>query len=348
MIRSGRTYNYLLLLAGVLFFSSVLGFRGEDQKRSRFTAIGLVYHRFGDDRYPSTNTQIDVFEQQIKYLKSQHFLFSKASAVNLAANKFPNKKQVVITIDDGYRSFYTDGFPVLKKYQVPATLFINTESVGWKDYLTWEQIKQLAKAGIEIGNHSHSHAYFMNLPSSIREQQFEEDLLKAEKLFKEHLGFIPKVYSYPYGEYDAGMIGILKKHGYTIAFAQNSGVWSEQSNLMGIPRFPMASERMERFKSKVGMETINFDTQAGFPIVVNGDGVVEFSLGLNTFDCHSFNCFIAGHPNSKAVTVVGSKLLVSFKAPVNRRRTLVTLTYCDDDGQWHWWSRLLINPEVKE
>jgi peptidoglycan/xylan/chitin deacetylase (PgdA/CDA1 family) len=53
-----------------------------------------------------------------------------------------------------------------KKYDIPATLFINTKTVGGGDYMTWGELKDVVKHDIEIGNHTHSHAYFLNLPEN--------------------------------------------------------------------------------------------------------------------------------------------------------------------------------------
>ncbi len=355
MIQFGQVYSRVVIFiflyigpVGCLFALSVYNSQ-QSNVSEPFSAVCIVYHRFGDTRYPSTNTSVSDFESHIKYLKSQGFSFLTASQVNENAD-VSDHKQVVITVDDGYQSFYCKGLETIKKNNVTATLFINTESVGSKDYLTWEQIKEIADQGIEIGHHSHAHSHFINLSDSKRAQFFEDDLLTAASLFKKHLGFIPNVYSYPYGEFDQVMINVLKKHGYQLGFAQNSGVWNEQSEPFAIPRFPMAGEfvRLDQFQSKVTMKPLKWQSSEQLPLIVKAGEAISFNLKLANAELDQLNCFIAGQNRSDVFTKHGNVVDVLFKVPANRRRTLITFTARDKKGQWYWGSRLVINPEVKE
>jgi len=355
MIRFGKVCNGIVIsIAGMCMIGCIFAHSGESQPESnssdQFSAVSIVYHRFGDNRFPSTNTSVKDFEAHIKYLINQNFVFSTASQVYKNCDRFPTRKQIVITIDDGYQSFYSKGLAILNKMQVGATLFINTESVGWKDYLTWEQIKEISQQGIEIGHHSHAHTYFLNISETERSQRFEEDLLIAEALFETHLGFIPKVYSYPYGEFDYGMRNVLEKHGYKMAFAQNSGVWNEQSDPLAIPRFPMAGlfVELKQFKSKVNMHPLKWPQAEQLPLIVNGGEQVSFKLQLDNPDLEPLNCFIAGESRSEVFTKHHEDILVAFRAAENRRRTLITFTARDRQGKWCWGSRLVINPLIEE
>lgn len=355
MIRFGKVYNGIVIsVAGMCICGYIFAHSADSPQESnlpdQFSAVSVVYHRFGDSRYPSANTSVQDFEANINYLSNQGFVFSTASQVYANCNSFPNRKLVVITIDDGYRSFYSNGWEIFKKNKVRATLFINTESVGWNDYLTWEQIREISNQGIEIGHHSHAHTYFLNLSDAERSQRFEEDLLIAESLFEKHLGFIPKIYSYPYGEFDHGMRNVLEKHGYKMAFAQNSGVWNEQSDPLAIPRFPMAGDFVElkQFKSKVNMGPLKWQQSEQLPLIVNGGEQVSFKLKLEHPDQEPLNCFIAGQSRSEVFTKHQEGILVAFRAPENRRRTLITFTARDKEGHWYWGSRLVINPCIEE
>ena len=76
----------------------------------------------------------------------------------------PNKiKKILLTIDDGFQSFYDNAWPVLKKKNIPFILFISTAYVGKNGYMNWEQIKEIEKSGLGIiGNHSHTHEYLVD------------------------------------------------------------------------------------------------------------------------------------------------------------------------------------------
>ena len=140
-----------------LLFSILLG----DTYSADPVVVSFVYHRFGDHRYQSTNTTLVDFEAHLKYLKDYNFSVKTLSkAMENLESGF--SRTVVITIDDGFKSFYQYGYPLLKKYGFTATLFINTESIGKQDYMSWDQIKEVRKYGIEIGNHSEGHEHFLD------------------------------------------------------------------------------------------------------------------------------------------------------------------------------------------
>src|SRR5688572_10450985 len=108
---------------------------GADQKKE---VVCFVYHRFGDSRYPTTNVSIKDFEAHLAYLaKNKIRVVTFSEAISYLQSDQPVQKTVVITIDDAYQSFFKNGLPLLKKYSMPATLFINTKTVGGGDYMNW-------------------------------------------------------------------------------------------------------------------------------------------------------------------------------------------------------------------
>jgi peptidoglycan/xylan/chitin deacetylase (PgdA/CDA1 family) len=322
------------------------------QINTDFYVVCLVYHRFGDARYPSTNTSEATFEKHLKYLADEGFKsFTVNELINDTSVLVTDEKKVLITVDDGFSSFIEKGMPLLEKYNMKATLFVNTESVGWSDYLSWQQLKDLKAKGIQIGSHSHQHKYFLNVPDAGRANIFEDDLLKAEVLFEEHLGIVPKIYVYPYGEFSADMVEVLKKHDYQIAFAQNSGVMSNGSHPFAVPRFPVAGKYvdMEQFISKVNMHPLKVSKDDQLPIIVAAGELLEYSIHLTQEQLSGlFNCFVGGQSSPGAISRDGDMLSFSLKVPPSRRRTPVTITTRGNDGRWHWFSRLLINPDVEE
>ncbi len=365
-MRTGKNFwnHKLLIIISILSWVACQGrASGESEETDQaatewnnpekdFQVTCLVYHRFGDSRYPSTNTPEAAFENHLKYLKDQGFTsYTVSGLLNDTAALFGQQKKILITVDDGFASFVEKGVPLLEKYDMKATLFVNTESVGWSDFLNWQQLKELMDKGIEIGCHSHKHAFFVNLPDAERPQTFEKDLLRAESLFQEHLGFVPKVYVYPYGEFLPNMIEVLKKHGYRIAFAQNSGVLSNKTHPYAVPRFPVAGHHigMEQFAEKVNMGPLKVGTAGQLPIIVKAGQELSFSITLTDKTLTGpFNCFVAGQPRPDALTKERDTLTLNVKVPPNRRRTLVTLTTRNKEGKWLWYSRVLINPQVTE
>ena len=352
-IRFGKSYWISLLLTIVLSTSchsqntnDKSGVAQDYGLKDGFYAVGVVYHRFGDARYPSTNTSKESFESHLQYLKENQFVTYTASGILHGGED--SSKKVLITIDDGLKSFLTNGYPLLKKYGCKATVFVNTESVGWSDYLSWDEIQLLHGEGIEIGAHSHRHSYFMDYPDSLRKVEFEKDLDVMEKEFKEHLGFVPSVYAYPYGEFDSIMADVLFKRGYKLGFAQNSGVWSGNTNQYTIPRFPVAGrfEKLESFVQKVNMKPLVIKSKSEYPVKLDGGADYTTILRLDKSNKYqTINCFFNNQYNKEIYKLSNDTLRIKLRMPQDKRRVLLTFTAQDDNNQWLWWSKLFVNPE---
>ena len=150
--------------------------------------LSLMYHRFDENKYPSTNIQMNVFKQQIEIIKNLKYNFYNPK--NLDENFYIPKleKKILITIDDAFSSFYESAWPYLKKEKIPFILFVSTKSIGKNGYMTWRQIRELEKESIvHIGNHSHTHSYLVDL----KNKDFIDDINTSSRIFKEHLGYNP-------------------------------------------------------------------------------------------------------------------------------------------------------------
>ena len=104
-----------------------------------------MYHRFNESKYPSTNIQMDVFENHIETIKSSGFTFLNAKTLPDIYFKEKSDKKFLLSIDDGYISFYDNAWPYLKKNEIPFIIFISTEAVGKKGYMGWNEIKEIEK-----------------------------------------------------------------------------------------------------------------------------------------------------------------------------------------------------------
>ncbi len=317
----------------------------------------FAYHRFGDHRYPSTNIDTQVFEEQLKFLSENNFeVLTFGQAVQVGKQgKTLMAKAVVLTIDDGYLSFYTYGWPLLKKYGYNATIFIQCQTAGGGDFMSWDQIKEIQEAGIEIGNHSAAHTYFLNLPGQERKQAFTEDLIQAGEDFKSHLGFSPKYYAYPYGEYTADMQAVLKAEGIEAAAAQKSGVFSGAVDFFAIPRFPMGGPfgTLEGFKNKTTMKTLRvLETEPQSPFVDENPPSLKITIAPGQVNIKNAQFFVQGNKMEIDETNNDSSppfVVLKSSKKLTARRTLYTLTAPSSDGKsWCWYSYLWVRPGVEE
>ena len=147
-----------------------------------------MYHRFDEQKYPSTNIQISIFKEQIELIEKLNINFLNPKDFGKNYTKVNNKKTILITIDDGFQSFYEKAWPYLKDKKIPFLLFISTEAVGKNGYMNWNQIIEIEKSGLGIiGNHSHTHGYLADLDNS----QAIADIEKSIDIFKNKLGYNP-------------------------------------------------------------------------------------------------------------------------------------------------------------
>jgi peptidoglycan/xylan/chitin deacetylase (PgdA/CDA1 family) len=105
--------------------------------------LSLMYHRFNENKYPSTNIQMDVFKQQMEIIKNSDYSFSNPKNFVESFSSPKTNKEILITIDDAFLSFYLEAWPFLKQNKIPFILFVSTEPVGKSGYMTWEQIKEV-------------------------------------------------------------------------------------------------------------------------------------------------------------------------------------------------------------
>lgn len=343
------------MAAWVLVISGVfLCFQKKDSFVNRKEVVCFVYHRFGDGRYPSTNIPVASFEAQLQWLnKNEYSILTLTDAIHYLHSAEPARKVAVLTIDDGFKTFYSNAFPLLKKYHATATLFFNTETVGSPDYMDWGQLKELADFGIEMGNHTVTHAYFLDLPTEKRYQVFKDEIEESQALIKSHLHVTPGVFAYPYGEFDERMESIVREEGFAAAAAQNSGVLYSGTDLYRIPRFPMSQSfaAIDEFIDKARMHAlrINKEDPAGF-VATSSRPLLKLTIPIDNLDLDHKQCFVQGGTCKVTMGTQSDSLItltLQSEAPISgRRRTLYTLTIPDRDGSWHWYSHLWINPGV--
>lgn len=346
----------LILIGCVVVFAAPPN--GACLEKKELNIIGYAYHRFGDNRYPSTNVAVEDFESHLEYLQQEGYkVVNLSEAIGmLEGERAVQEKVAVITIDDGYQSFYENGMPLLRRYGYPATIFVHTAAVGNHDYMSWEQLREIRAQGMEIGNHSHSHEHFVNAATNGRLEVFVDDLRRSQLAFRSELGEEPKLYSYPYGEYTNAMAANLKNFGIIGAVAQNSGVISRHSDVFALPRFPVGGSYADvaGFKRKSTMRALPVDMKNPPKHIVGADNPPLLQVRLTSdrdIQPGAMQCFVAGsddcridyHAQSRTVTVRAS-------SPLEARRTLYTVTAPSSTigGGWFWFSHVWIRPGVAE
>ncbi len=177
----------------------------------------------------------DVFESHLKVLRDEKYVtyFVKDVPDILSGKIAYAPKNAVLTFDDGYEDFYTVVFPLLKKYQMKATIFIISDFIGRKGFLNAYEIKDLIASGmVEIGSHTLDHVYLKSVPKSVAQKQIKESKGKLEDQF----GISIYSFAYPYGAFTEEVVNMVKEAGYTAAVSVIPGVFQSNENLYFLSR----------------------------------------------------------------------------------------------------------------
>ena len=208
-------------------------------------AVVLQYHHVDTGTPASTSTSPERFAMHLDYLADNDFdVVPLAELVDaLRAGEPLPDRTVAITFDDGYVSIYATAWPLLKAKGWPFTVFVNSEphDQGKPLFMSWHQLRELHAGGATIANHTVSHPYLLRPPSNLsaaeRNGWIEGEITRAQRRIEAEIGTAPKLFAYPFGEYDNTVLEVIEALGYA-GFGQQSGPLATYSDLRALPRFP--------------------------------------------------------------------------------------------------------------
>lgn len=216
----------------------------------------ICYHRFANDCKSSLCMPSHIFEQQMKYLDDNGY-----RVINLAQltefieyRKALPKKAVIISIDDGYRSFYDVGYPILKKYGFTATMFVYTDFVGsCRNAITWKQLARLKANGFEIGSHTLSHSDLTKRKVGEDTQAYlarvENELRVSKEIIDKKIGQETVFLAFPYGRFNKNVLEISERLGYRAAVTVKRGSNPFFANPLILKRTQILTKNMKTFVS---------------------------------------------------------------------------------------------------
>ena len=301
--------------------------------------LSIMYHRFNESKYPSTNIQMDIFKKHIDIIKKSKFNFQNPDNFDEQFKIPKSNKLILLTIDDAFESFYNEAWPYLKENRIPFILFISTEPVGKRGYMTWEQIKEVeSKEFAFIGHHSHSHEYLIDVSNS----EFILDIETSNKIFLKELGYIPNLFSYPFGEYSKFIKSYISKN-FKYAFGQHSGVIDLNKDKFELPRFPINEKygELKRFQSIINYFPLEYkkifpEEKQLFKNTNPPKFKVEFFKEQKNLD--NINCYSnEGDIWEKSKTrFINNSLTIEFREPFKPRRGRINCSL-NDNGKWRWF-----------
>ena len=282
---------------------------------------------------------MNVFKEQMEIIQSSSYTFSNPEKFKENFETPKTNKEILITIDDAFQSFYLEAWPYLKENEIPFILFVSTEPVGKKGYMTWDQIKEVeAEKFTSIGHHSHSHGYLIDVDNNL----FISDIEKANKIFLKNLGYIPNLFSYPFGEYSKFMRDYISEN-FDFAFGQHSGVIDLNKDKFELPRFPINENYgdLKRFDSIINSFPLEYKQL--LPLekklsVKNNPPDFQVKFFSEQNNIKNINCYSNELDKwERSNTSFNKNLLtIKFRGPFIPRRGRINCSL-NDNGKWRWF-----------
>jgi len=218
----------------------------------------LMYHHIMDLPDDAGAAQRDYavsparFEEQLQYLKAQGYESVSLYAIvgYLQGEGSLPAKSVAITFDDGYKDNAVVALPLLLKYGFTATFFINPKPIDdeYPGYMTWAQVEQIGRAGMDVESHSYSHPMLTRLSA----EALLQEVRKAGDAIEKHTGKRPRLFSYPYGTYNRLVVELLRTEGYVGAVTLRSGMVQTSPSAFDLARvWVRYDDTLETFAAKV-------------------------------------------------------------------------------------------------
>ena len=303
--------------------------------------IALMYHRFNENKYPSTNVRNENFLEHLNAIKDSNIEFITFKKFEDSMKNKIDNNFILLTIDDGFESFYLNAWPVLKSQKIPFILFISTREVGKNGYMSWEQIKEVSSNNLAtIGNHSHTHEYLVDWDNG----KIKSDIETSINIFKKELGYSPSIFSYPFGEYSNDFKKIISNLNFKYAFGQHSGVIDSTKNFLELPRFPINEKygEIKRFKSI--LKTMPFpykkiDPENRYLKKNENPPEVRIQFFENLINIKNINCY-SNEGNqwrkSDIKFLNSNELLISLKEKFKSERGRINCSLLENNNRWRW------------
>ncbi len=216
----------------------------------------LMYHSISDEvergvhPYYQTTTTPRRFADHMRYLhENGYHVVSLGHAVDLLRNgQDLDRRNVVLTFDDGFRDFYTEAFPILRQYGFPATVFLPVAFIDDpgstfknRQCLTWDQVRELHAMGVEFGSHSLTHSDL----SALESDELETEIALSKKRIQLHLGQEIQSFCYPFAfpdgftEFTKQLKELLHGTGYRYGVTTRIGFADRHEDFMFMKRIPV-------------------------------------------------------------------------------------------------------------
>ena len=209
--------------------------------RDRYVVPILTYHHVGipSGKWRLNDVSEKSFDYQMDFIKRHGFeVISFADLVDgISKGHVFARNTVVLQFDDGYEDNYTYAYPILKKNNFSAMVFLVSDKIGTPGFLNWDEIKEMEKDNFLAGAHTRHHVYLpgVSLP------QAQDEIAGSKKIIEDHLGHSIDYFCYPTGGFTADIKRMVKEAGYKAAVTTNRGKDRFNFDLYELKRIHMSN-----------------------------------------------------------------------------------------------------------
>lgn len=329
----------LLVLAGISFRLCA---------SDKNNGVILLYHHVSEQTPAITSTTPEQFAQHMQMLAAEYQVIPLTEMVNaLKQGKTLPDKAISISFDDGYANIYHNAHPVLQKYKFPYTVFINPAAIGTTtSQLNWQQIRHMQKQGADFANHTNSHGHLLARKPTENQQQWlarvMADIQAAQVLMDDNLVNTPKLFAYPYGEFNQTLKHAISNAGY-IGFGQQSGAIASYSDFAALPRFPAAGIYANPKTLQVKLRSLAMPVTAlqGYkPELTFGEQPVNLAITINTADINPrhITCYQQGEKVQAEWQGASISITLNHPLKAGRSRLNCTAQSLQSPKRYYWYS----------
>ena len=317
------------------------------------SGVFLLYHHIATDTPQITSTSPADFDAHLEWLATHGYNVWSASRLvaGLRAGTVP-ERTVTITFDEAYANLLENAAPRLAARDWPFTVFVSTEPIGQRGYLTWSDLREVIRMGGEVGNHTVSHAHLpRRLDGESKDAwrtRVEAEIDLASDAIETRLGVTPTLFAYPYGEYSSDVQSMVITKGLT-AFGQQSGAAGASSDFSVLPRFSLSGpygKDLAGFATKAA--TLPLPITGPLPDPVVGAGETRPTLSLrfeDGFDPGRLACF--GPGGRMNISMENGRAMIRPTQDLPAGRTRYNCTTPAGNGRYRWFSQLWIVPTAE-
>ena len=333
-----------------------LSARGPDAAAADHAVI-LMYHHIGTETPPSTSVTPGQFLDHITHLAGGGYTVWPVARIvsHLREGRELPDGCVGITFDDAYRSVYETAYPLLKEKGMPFTVFVATDGVdaGYKNYMTWSEMREMKEHGAAIESHSRSHGFLVRRNEGESDEDWTsrvwEEIDYSRRRIREETWGESLLFAWPYGEYTAVLQKLLSGTGLT-GFGQHSGPVWKGSDFEALPRFPMAGSYADPSEFRLKVRSLPLPVVSADPAdpllhPAAQRPFLRLKVEGGNYERESLTCYVGAERAELTWSEEEDSVTVRAPSPIPRGRSRYNCTARETSGdRWYWYSHLWILP----